>query len=328
MYKLLRLAAFIIFFVVASTVGQAQDEEKVTVSSNLVSVNVSVTDSHGRFVQGLGNEQFEVYADGVRQEVAHFSASDTPFSIGIVYDMRGSTPVRASAVLETLKRFVTGLRREDDFFLLIFNERGSAVVEFIPTAEQIRDHLEFIPPRDPNSIYDAVFLAAGKLRSRPQAKRALLVISDGRDSNSRHGFKELRQRVREFDVQLYGIGIAGTTASQSGAYRWGFEDLTRHTGKPAFSQDTDAALGRAALDELARASGGTSYSQQTESEPELLGICAQIALELRRQYTVGFYPVGVSTDARLHKIRVRVRPAGGTGRLRLSYREGYQLPKQ
>jgi len=328
MLKLARFAAVVFFVAALSTIGYAQDEERVTVSANLVSVNVSVADSHGRHVPGLGMEQFEVYDNGVRQQITHFAVGDAPFSAGIVYDMHGSTAERATAVLDALKRFVGGLRRDDDFFLLVFNERGSAVVEFVPTAAQIRDHLTFVPPKGPNSLYDAVYLAAEKLRARPPVKKTLLIISDGQDHNSRHGYKELRQRVREFDVQLYGIGIADPNAeSRTGYGRWMFEDLTRQTGRRTLLESADASFGRAVIDELAHASGGTAYFPSTESEPELFGICAQIALEVRRQYTIGFSPTLSPAEAHWHKIRVRVSPSDGVGRLRLSYREGYQPRK-
>ena len=328
MLKLARFIAVGILVAGVSVLASAQDEKKVTVSANLVSVNVSVTDSRGSYVQGLGAEQFEVFDDGVRQRVSHFSAGDAPFSIGIVYDMHPTTRERAAAVLDALKRFASTLCSDDDLFLLAFNERASAAVDFIPTAEQIGEHLAYVPPREPNSLYDAVYLAAEKLRSRPGAKKALLVISDGVDHNSRHGYAELRRRVGEFDVQLYGIAVNGQdSVTGVGERRWTYEDITHETGRRTLSEGADAAFDRAALDEIVRASGGASYTPQTESERELFGICARVALEMRRQYTIGFYPTGASAKAGWHKVRVRVSPPAGEGRLHLSYREGYRPPK-
>jgi VWFA-related protein len=328
MLKLARFAAAVFLAAALSTIGYAQDEEKVTVSTKLVSVNVSVADSRGRYVPGLGREQFEVYDNDVRRRITHFAAGDTPFSAGIVYDMHGATAERTGAVLDALRRFAGGLRKDDDFFLLVFNERGSAAVEFVPTAAQIRDHLAYVQPKGPNSLYDAVYLAAEKLRSRPRVKKALLIISDGQDHNSRHGYKELRRRVREFDVQLYGIAIADPYAEPRAGYgRWVFEDLTRQTGRRTLPESADAAFGRAALDELVRASGGTSYSPRTESEPELFGICTRIAAEMRRQYTIGFSPTDSPAGATRHKLLVRVKRPDGAGRLRLSYRRSYRLPQ-
>ena len=326
MFRYVRYTAALIFFFTAASVAVgAQEDEKVTVSANLVSVNVSVTDSRGRSVQGLSGEQFELFDDGVRQRVAHFSAEDAPVCVGVVYDMHPTTRERAHAVLGALKRFAGALRREDDFFLLVFNERGSAAVGFVPTAEQIGGHLAYIPPREPNTLYDAVYLAAEELRSRPRAKKALLVISDGIDHGSRHGYKELRRMVGEFDVQIYGVSTTGRLeGARAGARLWAYEELTGRSGGRQSSETAEGGYGRAVLDEMARASGGASYDPLTESEGELSDIFARITLEVRRHYTVGFYPTVAPGDARWHKIRVRVSAPAGAGRLHLSYREGYR----
>jgi Ca-activated chloride channel family protein len=324
-FKIIRYAALVFLCAVAFGVVGAQEDEKVTVNANLVSVNVSVTDSHGRYVRGLSGGQFELFDDGMKQRVAHFSADDAPFSLGVVYDMHPTTREHAAAVLGALKQFVGALRREDDFFLLVFDERGSATVGFVPTAEQIGGHLAYVPPREPNSLYDAVYLAAEELRSRPRAKRALLVISDGIDHGSRHGYGELRRKVAEFDVQLYGISTTGRDGgARAGAGRWAYEELTRRVGGRSPSGAAEDSYGRAVLEEMARASGGASYSPLTESEGELSDIFARVALEVRRQYTVGFYPAAATGYARRHKILVRVKQSDGAGRLRLSYRESYR----
>ena len=328
MFKTVSYAAAIVLLFAASTAVSAQEDEKVSVNANLVSVNVSVTDSRGRYVGGLSGEQFELFDDGVRQRIAHFSAGDAPFSLGVVYDMHPTTSEHATAVLGALRRFVGALRREDDFFLLVFNERGSANVGFVPTAEQIGEHLAYVPPRAPNSLYDAVYLAAEEIRSRPRAKKALLVISDGIDHGSRHGYQELRRKVGEFDVQLYGVSTTGRVeGARAGAGGWAYEELTRRFGVRSRPQAAEESYGRAVLDEMARASGGASYSPPTEGEDVLSEIFARIALELRRQYTVGFYPTAAPGEARWHRLRVRVRQSNGAGRLRLSYREAYRPRK-
>lgn len=99
MLKLSRFAAVVLLAAGMSTIARAQDEEKITVSANLVTVNVSATDSRGQYVQGLGAGQFEVFADGVRQRVAHFSSEDAPFSVGVVYDMHPTTRERGAGEL-------------------------------------------------------------------------------------------------------------------------------------------------------------------------------------------------------------------------------------
>lgn len=195
----------------------------------------------------------------------------------------------------------------------------------MPSADQVVDHLKFVKPGGPASLYDAVYLATDRLQRARNLKKALMVISDGQDDHSRYTYKELRNRLRTFDAQIYAIGIADPTTDQFAGYgRWVFEDITRQTGRRSFLLNSDVALGRAVLAEMSRASGGTTYFPQTESEPELAGICTQLALELRQQYTLGFYS-NKAGDSKWHRLKVRLgKPAGGSG-LTLSYREGYQI---
>ena len=309
-----------------STANQIQDEEKVTIGTNLVSVNVTVTEPGGKYVRGLSRDQFEVFDDNVRQQIAFFSAEDAPITFGIVYDMHPSTLERSTATLRALKQFVRTLRSEDNFFIIAFNERGSLVLDFIPTLEQVQTNLPMGKPKGPASLYDAVYLAAGRLRESKITKRALLIISDGEDHNSRRSYKELRNRIRGFDVQIYAIGIDDSpNNSSTNSDRWAYEDLTRRTGRRTLLLNPEASLGGAVLDELARTSGGTAYFPETTSERELTGICRQIATEIHQQYAIGFYPTDMASGAKWHRLRIRVRPLDGSqGRLALSYREGYQ----
>jgi Ca-activated chloride channel family protein len=296
------------------------------VNARLVAVNVSVTDARGRRVEGLDKACFEVFDNGVKQKVEHFSSEEAPFSIGIVYDIHSSTRERTDAALRALKQFTAALRGEDDFFLTVFNERGSVAVDFVPTAEQVYNHLTYVAPKGPSALYDAVYQAAERLSAARNAKKALVIISDGQDHNSGHSDKGVRHRVRDLNIQVYGIACAGPNDDPlAGHGRWVVEDITRQTGRHTFLANADAAFGRAVLEELAQTSGGTAYFPQSgDGERELVGIGAQIALELRRQYTLAFYPAAAPSDSGWHKINVRLTPAAGSGRLYLSYRKSYR----
>src|SRR5215213_1438452 len=276
----------------ATVLAQEQDDERVVINARLVSVNVSVTDARGVQVKGLGKDRFEVFSDNVRQQITHFSSEEAPLSIGIVYDIHSSTPERTDAALRALKQFTGTLRREDDFFLTVFNQRGSVVVDFIPTAEQVFNHLTYAEPKGPSALYDAIYQAAEKVSAARWRKKALLIISDGYDRNSGHSDREVRSRVRELNIQVYGIGIADPRDDPfAGRGRWVSEDITRQSGRHTFLANADAAFGRAVLEEMSRTSGGAAYfSDNRDGEHELAGLGAQILLELRRQYTLAFYP--------------------------------------
>jgi Ca-activated chloride channel family protein len=311
--------------VYGQTSQASPQEQTVVVSSNLVTVNVIVSDSKGRYVRGLKSEQFSIYDENARQKIAHFSVGAAPVSIGIVFEIHSATPERVAAVLSALKQFVATLGENDNFFFMAYSADGSLTTEFIPSASQVIEHLSVVKPGGPSALYDVIYSAAGRLRQSNNLKRALLVISDGQDDHSKHSYDQLRNRLREFDAQIYTIGIGDPGMDQFAGYRrWVFEDFTRQTGRRSFLLNAEADLGRAVLGEMARVSGGTTYTPEIETEPELTGICTQIALELREQYTLGFYPSD-STSSKWHRIKVRVEPGQSLPGVSLSYRKGYQL---
>ncbi|HET6671512.1 MAG TPA: VWA domain-containing protein [Pyrinomonadaceae bacterium] len=313
---------------VSSALAQAQEvtkpnqgDEKIISATNLVTVNVIVTDGNGNYVKGLRRDQFEVSDEKVKQQIAHFSDEAAPVSFGIVCELHNAPSAKTRAMLASVKQFTSGLDTADDFFFMAFGKQGSVTAEFVPTAAQVLDHLASVKPGGPASLYDAVYLAADRLRKSRNLKKTLLIVSDGEDESSRTTFKELRNRLREFDVQVYALGIANPAIAQSGSFgRWEYEDVTRQSGRRHFSNE--ASLGRAVLAEMARVSGGATYFPESENEPELAGIFAQISLELRHQYTIGFYPPEQTTNKEWHRIRVRAN--AGSRPLELSYRQGYR----
>jgi len=276
----------------------------IVLNTDLVSVTVTVTDTYGRFVTGLSKDQFEVYDDKIRQTIAHFSDDDAPVSLGIVYDVSGSMKERINRSLHALKRFVETSHEDDDFFLLAFNNRANLVQDFTVSADQLLGHLMFVQPRGSTALYDAAYLAVEKIKQGHHPKKALLIISDGQDNNSRYTYNELRKRVKESDVQIYAIGITDPAS------------------------DSLAGIGRSILEEITRMTGGRAFFPNAYNEPELVEICTRIALELRHQYAIGFYPTDTQSEAKWHKVQVKVKPPKGLGRLSLDYKDGYQsFPK-
>lgn len=316
--------------------ARAQDEtkpkqdERIVTATNLVTVNVIVTDRNGKYVKGLGRNQFEVYDEGVKQRIAHFINEPGPVSLGIVCEIHNSTPEeKTRAMLTALKQFTHGLRSDDDFFFTAFGAQGSVTAGFVPTADQVLDHLEIVQPGGPSSFYDAIFTAAERLRRGRHLKKALIVVSDGDDDKSRTSYDQLRERLKEFDVQIYAISISNPASAQFANHsRWHFEDITRQTTRRRFLLNDKDSIGRTVLAELARVSGGASYFPESENEPELLWICARIALELREQYTLGFYPTEQIEKKSWRRIQVKVKTGRESRGLVLSYRRGYRRTNQ
>jgi VWFA-related protein len=292
-----------------------QREVQVHESTELVTLHVIVIDRNGHYVEGLSPDQFEIYDNNVKQDITHFSLDDSPESLGIVYEVNENDTEQLSGVLNALKQFVSTLQSDDDFFFVATNQRGSVTTGFIPSPAQILEYMQVVSVGDPFSLYDSIYFATERLKQSPNIKKALLVISDAKDNSNTH--RKLRYRVRTLNAQIYIIGLAERAADALPG--WFFEDLTRQSGRRSFLLDADTGVGRLVLEEMSRASGG-AYFPQVESESELAGICTQITLELRRQYTFGFY--SNATSGKWHTLRVRLHDTGRSV-YTLSYREGY-----
>lgn len=267
-------------------------------SRDVVTVHVTVSDPYGRFVTGLEKTHFEVFDDKVKQQIEFFNDDDAPITLGIIFDVSGSMSSKLQRSTHALRRFIETSHNDDEFFLVGFNQRAQLVRDFTTSGDTIVNSLTLIAPDGRTALYDATYLGVEKARQGRHTKRALLVISDGQDNNSRYTFKELRDLVKESDVQLYAIGIV---------------DLMR---------DSDLGpYGESVLEELARSTGGRAFFPS--SEVELVDVCTQIALELRHQYSIGYYPTTDIRDGKWHKIRVKVDAPPGLPKLAVRAKEGY-----
>lgn len=305
----IRIFIIITLFVIAAS---AQDET-IRVETNLVTVNVSITDEQGKFVKGLKQEQFEIFDNKTKQQISYFSAADAPVSYGIVYDMHPTTEERTNAVLDSLRAFTKELGADDRFFIVAFNESGYLNLDFVPTAGQLQTSLKRAEPR---SLYDAIYLAAARLRESKNLKRALLVISDSADHGSEHSFSDLSKQLKSFDAQVYSVIFDEREM-------WNYSDITRGEKRKRISGDA-SSLDRAALQELTLKSGGTANFPTTESGQELYRIYNRIDAEMRRFYTLSFYPT--EADGKWHDLRVGLRSVKGSKNFALTYRQGYQSP--
>jgi Ca-activated chloride channel family protein len=276
----------------------APPDDRIILDRDLVTVSVTVSDPYGRFVTGLEKSHFEIYDDKIKQEIAFFSDADNPLTLGVVYDVSGSMTTKMSRSIHALRRFVETSHTEDEYFLVTFNHRAQLTRDFTMSGDTLINSLTLVNTDGRTALYDAAFIGIEKARQGRHDKRALLIISDGQDNNSRYTFSELRDLVREADVQLYAIGIV---------------DLVRDHELGAY--------GESVLEELARSTGGRAFFPS--SEEELVDVCTQIALELRHQYSIGYYPTTNIRDGRWHKIKVKVDPPPGLPRLAVRSKEGY-----
>ncbi|MEP6742810.1 MAG: VWA domain-containing protein [bacterium] len=272
----------------------------VIVNTDLITLTVTVTDTYGRYVSGLSKNAFTVMDDKKPQEITYFSDDDSPVSVGVIFDVSGSmSGDKIRKARDALSKFIQTSHDSDEYFLIAFNSRAQLLLDKTRDGNAILDKLTFVQTKNNTALYDACYLGVEKVQRGVHPKRALLLISDGQDNNSRYTFNELRRLLKESDVTLYGIGIlSGNDAGSS----LGME-------------------GQGILDELASVSGGKAFFPR--SAPEMDDIFEQIALELRHQYSIGYKPTEFANDGRWHRIKVKVSPPRGLPRLFVRSKEGY-----
>lgn len=276
-------------------VNREKDDGRVTLTTEVISVSVTVTDKLGKIVPGLPKESFAIYEDKVAQEVSFFSAQDAPASVGIVFDVSGSMAgEKIENAREALVRFVQTSHTEDDYSLIGFNDRAEVLLENTADSNTLLNRIAGINPRGDTALYDAVAMGLAQVRQGRWSKRALIVITDGEDNNSRISFKKLRQMLKESDVMLYGILI---------------RDFSPRS------------IGEIVLDELTEMSGGRYFAPRNAEE--MSEAFEKIALELRQQYSLGYTPTNFQADGQWRKLTVKVTPPPDHPRLIVRARTGY-----
>lgn len=281
-----------------------QEGRSVHIDVNLALVNVTVTDPYDRVVTGLEPDNFRVFENNIEQEIQYFSSEDVPISIGVIFDLSGSMSNKVGKAKEAASQFFKTANPQDEFFLVSFNDRAELISAFTNSADDLQSRLSFTSARGRTALLDAIFLGLSEMRTARNGKRALLIISDGGDNNSRYNEKDIKQLVREANTQLYSIGI--------------FEALEFRNRTP------EELNGPSLLNEVTELSGGRAFAVGNIND--LPDIASKIGAELRNQYILGYRPNDKSHDARWRKVKIKLRAPKGLPPLTVSAKTGYYGP--
>ena len=334
-------SSFIIAALLAATaVAGAQSQEGFRFRSgvDLVNVTATVTDDDGRFVSGLRREDFTVYEDGTLQDVSHFSNDRVPVSLGLLLDTSGSMSAEKMAAARTaIDRLIYDLLdKDDELFLVEFATNARLTQGWTTDRRLISRGVREASAAGGTAIYDAVATAIPTAQAGTHRKKALLVISDGNDTNSSTSVGALRQQIRESDVLVYALGIDGSGRRSGDVIRppvqipfpvpLPFPGGRRpDPGRPPIGGGGGATTFPSAPGDRVNADALRQITDDTGGRTEIVrgseglgSATARIADELSKQYYLG-YSSSTERDGQWHSIRVSVRDRRLTVRARRGY---------
>jgi VWFA-related protein len=290
----------------ASAPGQEAPEYKVRVDTSLVLIPVTVTDAANRFVLGLGKDDFHLSEDGVEQKIAHFSGEDAPLSVGLVFDESGSMDYKMRTAQTAVTQFLKTMNADDEAFFVEFSDSAKLSVAFTSHTDQIQHALDTAQPGGLTAMLDSIDMALHEMKKAKNSRKAIVIISDGGDNHSKYTASQIESLVREADVQIYAMGVFDPILS---------------IGLPQ-----EEISGPRLLSEIATQTGGRAFSAAVTSD--LPAVAARIAVELRNQYVLGYYPRNQAKDGKYRKVDVKLEQPHGVPPLKGHWRLGYYAPAE
>ena len=306
----------------------------IRVNTTLVTIPVSVMDRDGRYVPNLQKEEFRIWEDGVEQEVAFFQSVDKPFSVVLMLDTSPSTEFRLEDIQDAAISFINQLRRDDRVMVVSFDNDIKILSEFTTDRNKLERAITRSNTHSGTRLYDAVDLVINQELSRVQGRKAIVLFTDGVDTTSRRAdYQSNIMDAQELDALIYPVqydtsgDMNANNNSNSrppdvwdqildgifgGKRRGGHKGGGGHRGTRE-----DYELGNQYLMELANSSGGREY--HADSLQNMSTAFANVAEELRRQYSIGYYPKRPPQPGQRRQIRVRARQSNLAVRARDSY---------
>lgn len=266
---------------------------------DLVVLHATVVDSKGQFVPDLKEQDFRVFEDHVEQKLSNFRREDIPVTMGLVIDNSGSMRTKRSRVSAAALTFVDTSNPQDEVFVVNFNDDYYLDLDkdFTNDKKELKGALERIDSRGSTALYDALIGSLDHLKKGKKDKKVLLVITDGEDDASRKDLAFAVQAAQQSNAVIYAIGLFADDSRRE-----------RNTGKKA-------------LNAITAATGGVAYFPESVEQVEAL--CAQIAHDIRNQYTVAYYPTNTARDGSFRNVQVQVIPPRGRGKMSVRTRPGY-----
>jgi len=273
--------------------------------TDLVLIPVTVTDTLNRFVLGLQKEDFRLFEDGAEQNVAIFSGEDAPLSVGVVFDESGSIGYKLQTSRDAAAQLLRMLTRQDEAFLVEFADAAKVSVGFTNQIQEIQSALDKAQSSGLTAMLDAIDTGVLEMKKARNSRKAIVIVSDGGDNRSHYTAAQIEALVREADVQIYAMGV--------------FEPVL------SLGLSAEEISGPRLLSEIAAQTGGRAFAAAVPGD--LPSVATRIAVELRNQYVLGYYPTDKARDGKYRTVEVKVSQPPGLGSpLKVHWRLGYYAP--
>ena len=277
-----------------------QDDDVIRVNTELVVLNVTVTDKAGQYVPGLHLSDFTIFEDGKQvspELISSFSVHESPFASVVLLDTSGSMESRLSLARSAAIRFLDRLRDEDVAAVYKFDSKVEQVQEF-SSGRDLAPMAYGVKATGLTTLNDAIVDAAKALASRPEKRKAIVVLSDGQDTFSKASADKAIESALAVGASIYAV------------------DMSASNGSSARNRQSAAVLR-----DFAEKSGGRFVA--TPGGPALRDAFASIGDELGHQYTIAFRPLNRTRDGKWHKLDVK----SSRSDLEMRSRKGYRAPK-
>jgi Ca-activated chloride channel homolog len=312
------------------------DDDVIKVETNLVTMPVSVLDRDGRFISGLQQRDFQIFENGVQQKVEYFQSVEQPFTVILLIDVSPSTQFQITEIQDAAIAFVNQLRRDDKVQIISFDERVHILSPVTSDRRILRNAILQTEFGDGTSLYEAVDYVINRQLQQIQGRKAVVLFTDGVDTTSRRAnYQTSIREAEESEALIYPIRYDTQSDMNGGWGGWGgggtYPQRRRRGwgrvlggilgggntqgGGAAGSSYPEYETGKRYLEDLARNSGGRSFEARNDLSAAFMGI----AEELRRQYSIGYYPETVGKVGERKQIRVRVMRPNLVVRAKTSY---------
>ncbi len=343
--KFIALISAVVLLGISNVLAQSSaSDEIIRVNTTLVSVPVIVSDRQGRYVPNLKAEDFTIYQDGVKQNIEFFAATDEPLNVALLIDTSHSTRDVLDDIKDAALDFIKLLQPQDKVSVVSFDYEPHVLIPLTSDRSRLKNAIKDaeIGEYAGTTLRDAVFDVVNQSFANVKGRKAIILLTDGKDAGSQTPDSDLFYSLQESDSMIYTVFYqTGRRFNQDrfdfprrrggmrrgGIFRKQFPPFPREGGSGDVSQRRERVMrkneeAQEFLQKLSNETAGRFYQSEVTNLRKTFGLIVE---ELRYQYRLGFYPVDEKTDGTVRALKVKIARPDTVVRARGSYRPQNKL---